>query len=191
MHDGLCSGSAPPGAAALPPGAWGCHCSPLLRLERVCVATRAGEDLGGDFWRPWDQPPKRYRNYCEPVRLVAVRSRGALQRSREACQRLFQDHPSWARWTRWRRLRMARCALTMPRLWRRCRRNSSRFQAARLGVHQTRTHQHLQCSSLGRSLEILEDTLRRCTKIHFSGITKFTLHSFGFFSLSTEGVGAR
>ena len=45
----------------------------------------------------------------------------------------------------------------------------SRIQAARLGVHQTRTHQHLQFSSLGRALEILEDTLRRCTKKIFLG----------------------
>ena len=179
MHDGLCSGS---GAAALPPGA-------RLGLSLLAAAPlgaglcgNQGEDLGGEFRRPWDQPPKRYRNYFEPGSAwVAVRSRGALQRFREAFQRCFYDHLSFASWTRWRRLRMARCALTMPRLWRRCWRNFSRIQAARLGVHQTRTHQHLQFSSLGRALVILEDTLRRCTKILFSGITKCSPRSFAFF----------
>ena len=69
MHDGLCSGSAPPGAAALPPGA-------RLGLSLLAAAPlgaglcgNQGEDLGGDFRRPSDQPPKRYRNYLSPVRL--------------------------------------------------------------------------------------------------------------------------
>ena len=94
--------------------AWGCHCSPcsawsgfVWQLERAKI---------WEVIRPWDQPPKRYRNYFEPGSAwVGVRSRGALQRFREAYQRCFQDHLSWARWTRWRRLRMARCALTMPK----------------------------------------------------------------------------